>query len=73
MKKILVALVLALPLVAGAVAPVTVDYDASVWVNASTGDQAPYMIGSWNYGRITGATGVWQTGRAEKRMTLDRR
>lgn len=64
---------MALPLVAGAVTPVTVDYDASVWVNASTGDLAPYMIGSWNYGRITGANGVWQTGRAEKRMTLDRR
>ena len=62
MKKILAGLAMSLPLVAGAVAPVTVDYDASVWVNASTGDLAPYMIGSWNYGRITGANGVWQTG-----------
>ena len=31
------------------------------------------MLGSWNYGRINSASGIWQDGRIEKKMTLDRR
>ncbi|MDE6196803.1 MAG: hypothetical protein K2F91_02925, partial [Muribaculaceae bacterium] len=58
---------------ASAAPTVTLDYEAAVIANASTGDFAPYMIGSWNDGRIYGANGIWHDGRLEKKMTLDRR
>ncbi len=53
--------------------PVKIDYKASLAVNVSTGALAPYMIGSWNYGRINGASGIWQDGLIKKEMTLDKR
>ena len=56
-----------------ATAETTVDYRGSVMVNASTGDYAPYMIGSWNYGRVTGANGIWHNGEATKALDMDRR
>ena len=34
-------------------APPVVEYSATVMGNSSTGDFAPYMIGSWNGGRLT--------------------
>lgn len=40
----------------------SLDYRASVVANASTGHFAPYMLGSWNYGKITGKAGVWHDG-----------
>ncbi|MCH5220851.1 MAG: hypothetical protein J1F05_00760 [Muribaculaceae bacterium] len=49
------------------------EYEASLIGNVSTGQFAPYMIGSWNHGRITGANGIWHDGRIEKKMTLDKR
>ena len=62
------------PAIAAAAAePVNIEYEASVLVNASTGDLAPYMIGSWRYGKIDGASGIWHDGRLEKRMSLDTR
>lgn len=49
------------------------EYRASVIVNASTGRFAPYMIGSWNRGRITNAKGLWHNGEATKKLDLSRR
>nr|MDE6854752.1 capsule assembly Wzi family protein [Muribaculaceae bacterium] len=53
--------------------PVELEYEVSLTANASTGAHAPYMIGSWNYGRITGASGIWNDGRIEKRTDLRKR
>ena len=53
--------------------PFDIEYEASLTANVSTGTFAPYMLGSWNYGRINSASGIWQDGRIEKKMTLDRR
>lgn len=52
---------------------IRVDYRAELIGNGSTGNFAPYMIGSWNSGRIIGASGIWQDGMVRKDMTLDRR
>lgn len=52
---------------------IRVDYRAELIGNGSTGNFAPYMIGSWNSGRIIGASGIWQDGMVCKEMTLDRR
>ncbi|MDE6134368.1 MAG: capsule assembly Wzi family protein, partial [Muribaculaceae bacterium] len=68
-----------LPLLLGSVitataaAAETIEYRASVIANASTGDHAPYMIGSWNRGRITGANGIWHNGEAVKHIDRNRR
>lgn len=51
----------------------TVDYQVRLLANASTGRTAPYMIGSWNYGRVNGFAGVWNNGEAVKALDLDRR
>ena len=58
---------------AWAAEPFDIEYEASLTANVSTGTFAPYMLGSWNYGRINSASGIWQDGRIEKKMTLDRR
>lgn len=50
-----------------------IDYRASVTANASTDDFAPYMIGSWNYGKVTGASGIWHDGFFAKRMDYSSR
>lgn len=73
LKTIISGLALIATLSTSATPPVTVEYEASLWANASTGDLAPYMIGSWRYGRINGSKGIWQDGRIEKRMSLDSR
>ena len=65
--------ILLLSAAGAATAETTVDYRGSVMVNASTGDYAPYMIGSWNYGRVTGANGIWHNGEATKALDMDRR
>lgn len=67
MKRILIILLLLVGMLPAAMA-VELDYEASVWANTSTGRMAPYMIGSWNAGRITGASGLWQDGRMAKRL-----
>lgn len=71
MKQIITAILASFALTAAAEVPV--QYQASLVANASTGEHAPYMIGSWNRGRITGASGIWVDARMEKTMTLDRR
>ncbi len=72
--KILSAILLAVAGVAASAREgVSLEYEASVLANWSTGDLAPYMLGSWRYGRVTGASGIWQDGRLEKRMSLDTR
>lgn len=53
--------------------PVKIDYDASVLANASTGHFAPYMIGSWNYGRINAKAGLWHDGLIKKDLDKSRR
>lgn len=76
MAKGLAAFVLLLAASASVVpaqAQLTLDYSASLTANASTGRLAPYMIGSWNYGRITGASGIWHDGAVTKRMDMSRR
>ena len=55
-------------------APQTVDYRATVIANASTDKAfAPYMIGSWNGGRVVSGSGILLDLSAEKKMRLDRR
>ncbi len=44
------------------------EYRAAVVGNVSTGAFAPYMLGSWNYGKITGKSGVWHDGFIGKKM-----
>ncbi len=48
-------------------------YSVSLLGNASSGDTAPYMLGSWNYGRVTGRAGVWNDGLIKKDVNLGRR
>ena len=49
------------------------DYTATVIANASSGEHAPYMLGSWNSGRVTGASGAWLDGQLEKKLDLEKR
>ena len=49
------------------------EYQASIIGNASSGEHAPYMLGSWNSGRVTGASGVWLDGLLEKKFDLGER
>lgn len=72
-RTILCAIAVAASLHGAAADGVGVDYEASIFANASSSDHAPYMIGSWNSGRINGANGIWQDGFITKGMTLDRR
>lgn len=67
------ALVLMLGLAAAARDTVRVDYRAEIVANTSTGDFAPYMIGSWNSGRVIGANGIWQDGFVTKGIDYRRR
>lgn len=73
--KLIKAILLALgvPLAAAAAEPVNIDYSASVIANASTGSFAPYMIGSWNSGRIVNGQGIWQDGYVAKHIDKTRR
>ena len=71
--KHILATIAMLPAAILSAEPVDVDYEASLWVNASTGNLAPYMMGSWRYGKIDGAYGIWQDGRLEKQLDTDRR
>lgn len=70
-KQVLAAAVLLVPLcgVAGEV----IDYEASLSAVASTDTYAPYMIGSWNSGRITAGKGIWHGGRLSRDFTSDKR
>ncbi|MBO4977227.1 MAG: hypothetical protein J6C67_00710 [Muribaculaceae bacterium] len=56
-----------------AVARETIDYSVSLLANASSGTFAPYMLGSWNSGRITEGKGIWHDGFAHRDMEMDRR
>lgn len=49
------------------------DYRADLTVNTSTGRLAPYMIGSWNNGRITGASGIWHDGYVGRELDMSKR
>lgn len=75
MKRSIISTALALAASAAiqAAPPVTIDYQASLTANVSSGKLAPYMIASWNYGRYTAGKGIWQDGRISKAMSLDRR
>lgn len=53
--------------------PEAVDYSASAIVNASSGSWAPYMIGSWNDGRVTAASGGWLDVSAKKELDKSKR
>ncbi|MBD5234272.1 MAG: capsule assembly Wzi family protein [Bacteroidales bacterium] len=75
MKKITLAslLLLSAASLAKGAEPVRFDYSASLSANASTGAYAPYMIGSWNSGRVNGANGIWQDGLIKKDLDLTKR
>ncbi len=73
-RHCLSALILLLPaLVAQAERPREIDYEASVIANAASGEWAPYMIGSWNDGRVTSASGAWLDLAAYKKLDLSSR
>lgn len=50
-----------------------VRWQASVRAQASSGAFAPYMLGSWNYGKYAEKGGVWNNGLMEKPMCLNSR
>lgn len=49
--------------------PVRIDYRADLTANTSSGAFAPYMIGSWNYGKYTAGKGIWQSGMIGKKIS----
>lgn len=57
---------------AAAAQPV-IDYGVTVEGNASTSDFAPYMIGSWNHGKITRKSSALLDVEAHKSLDLSRR
>ncbi len=67
------AILLAAVLAFAATAAETVNYSATVLVDASTGTFAPYMLGSWNSGRLTEGKGVWLDGYLHRDMDMERR
>ncbi len=75
MKRTLytIALLICCSAASKAASPVVVDYSASIVGNASTGTFAPYLIGSWNDGRIFEGAGIWHDGLIEKKTSLDTR
>lgn len=56
-----------------ATAQTTVDYSATVMAVGSTGDFAPYMIGSWDAGRVVYGKGLWLDAAAKKELDLSKR
>lgn len=72
-KKIILTAVLSLASLTVPAQPGSVEYRVSAIANASTGDFAPYMAASWNYGKVTGASGIWHDGRLVKRLDMKSR
>lgn len=73
-RHCLPALMMLLPALAlQAERPSEIEYDASLIANAASGEWAPYMIGSWNDGRVTSASGAWLDLSATKRLDLSSR
>lgn len=72
MKKF-TALLLACVVALGAAAEERVEYRADLNAVVSSGRYAPYMIGSWNSGRLVAGKAVYQGGRLERKLDLDRR
>ena len=75
MTKLLkiVALGLAIIPATSVAAQEPVQYFGSVVAQASSGDYAPYMLGSWNQGRYTEASGIWQEAGISKSLNLNKR
>lgn len=70
MRRRAAAVALAGCLAASAVATVPLEWDASLTANVSSGDFAPYYIGSLNGGRVVRANGVLAEGAAK--VDIDR-
>lgn len=51
----------------------TIDYNVTIEGNASTGDFAPYMIGSWNHGKLTRKSSALLDVEAHKCFDLGKR
>lgn len=75
MRKFLlgVSCVAALGSYAIEVADTNVEISAEIIANASTGDFAPYMIGSWNHGKTVAKSSAMFEGSAIKPLNLNRR
>lgn len=58
---------------AAASAGETISYQASVTANGATEGFAPYMLGSWNSGRVYVGKGIWQDGAFHRDIDLSRR
>lgn len=71
MKRFFALFLYLLPLLL--VAEVPVAYEAELTALASSGPFAPYMIGSWNYGKYTHTNGLWHTGRVQKDFDMSKR
>lgn len=71
-RYILLLIISAIAATLYAVVP-PMEYEVDLTANVSSGDMAPYMIGSWNYGKHNMGKGIWQGGRIEKKMTNDKR
>lgn len=71
--RILACLITALCAITGATAAETLEYRASLLANASSGTFAPYMLGSWNSGRLTEGKGAWLDGYLHRDFDMDSR
>lgn len=49
------------------------EYHAEVTAQASTQSLAPYMLGSWNYGRYAEGNGIWQEAGIAKHLDMSKR
>lgn len=58
---------------AGAKADTDIEWHASLTAQASSKTLAPYMLGSWNYGRYVEGSGIWQEAGLSKPLDLSRR
>lgn len=51
----------------------TFEYHASLTAQASSESLAPYMLGSWNYGRYVEGSGIWQEAGISKPLEMSKR
>lgn len=56
-----------------ALADLPVNYHASVTAQASSKSLAPYMLGSWNYGRYAEGSGIWQEAGISRELDMSKR
>lgn len=54
-------------------ATIPLEYHASLTAQASAKSLAPYMLGSWNYGRYAEGSGIWQEAGLTHKLDMSKR